>query len=275
MKIREILAIAEERLRNGGIESPELEARWIVEFVFGKALIGHFNEVDYNDSKMEQVDRYIDCRLDGEPLQLVLGEWDFFGRAFALRRGVFVPRPETEGLVELALKNIAEDPVVGFEFGIGSGAISVSLLCERPQLRMVAIDVNPLALELSVENALKQGVGERIDLFGTSEFKFAEDNFDFIISNPPYILSSEMAELPREVCYDPPEALDGGDDGFREIRKIIKIFGNRLKSGGFVLIEIHENKASETSELFRDGFSKTKIFRDLAGKDRYLLAFKE
>jgi len=275
LKIREILAIAEERLRNGGVESPELEARWIVEFVFGKAFIGLFNEVDYDDSKTEQVDRYIDRRLDGEPLQLVLGEWDFFGRAFAFERGVFIPRPETEGLVELALRYLADYPAVGFEFGIGSGAISVSLLCERPQLRMVAIDVNPLALELSRKNASKHGVEDRLELLPASEFEAGEERFDFVIGNPPYILSSEMAELPREVRYDPPEALDGGEDGLREIRKIIDISKNGLKSGGFILIEIHEKKAVETSGLFTKGFSKTKIFRDLAGKDRYLLAFKE
>ncbi len=213
--------------------------------------------------------------LDGEPLQYIFGHWSF--RALELkcdRRGL-IPRPETELLVDLVKYEILANPWMRhiLEIGTGTGAIALALGTEVPGLSLVATDVSIDALSLAKENLVlqKKLVSEVVmvhsDLFSSlSGFGL----FDLIVSNPPYIPVSTVLD-PRVADYEPPQALFGGDDGFQIIEKLIDGSPQLLtRRGAELFLEIDESHAGRVLELAsRNGFSATKIHRDLAGKDRF------
>ena len=279
MKGRKLIDNAAARLAEAGVDNARREATFLLEAVTSSIPGLCYTQDNIDSDSVRKFRGLVERRAQGEPLQILMGEWEFFGRPIIIRKSVFIPRPETEGLVELALKRIPEErDFLGLEIGVGTGAISVNLLAERPHLRMTATDISEKALDLAMLNARKLGVDERLtlkltDIAGESALPTnIEGKFDFVISNPPYVLTEEMAALSPEVRADPKVALDGGSDGLDITRKIIQQSRGLLKEGGFVALEIHEKLGAEVLELFRAGFSQARILKDLAGKDRYCVA---
>lgn len=232
------------------------------------------------DNLPEDIEREFDEKLvrllKGEPLQMILGEWEFYGRPILLEKGVFVPRPETELMIDVVLERLPQSPDIrGLEIGVGSGAISVNLLAERLNLKMTGTDISPVAISLSRKNARNLGVEDRFRLVQTDIAKGIEGLFNFVVSNPPYVTSSEMENLPEEVKHDPDEALHGGTDGMEVTRKIILSSIDILKPGGFIALEIHEDRGDEVLKLLSMEFGKNKIICDINRKDRYAIGYKE
>lgn len=226
-------------------------------------------------------------RLTGESVARIIGRKEFYGLDFALNAATLEPRPDTELLVDLALKALPEGGRL-VDLGTGSGCIPIAVLSNRPDAVAVATDINPLALEMARHNAERHGVVERLtllwgDWFGalkpppsSSPHKGGGDHacFDLILSNPPYIVSEVVETLSPEVKdFDPRLALDGGPDGLGPYRIIAGEAAAWLKPGGKILVEIGYDQGAAVSRLLTEaGFSAIAIEKDLAGLDRVVSA---
>ena len=213
----------------------------------------------------------IEKRRKGISAAHLIGEWDFFGRTFKVKEGVLVPRPETELLVEKVLELLpAERKLEGFEIGGGTGVISITLLLERPFLRMAVNDVNPEAVELMRENAELHGVESRIEVLEGSMFEPVRERvFNFVVSNPPYIPEGAWEKLPAEVKREGKISLIGGKRGTEFYEAFSKEAKIHLKKEGFVALEIGHDQGKAVRRLLEEaGFERVMIYKDYSGQDR-------
>ncbi len=213
-------------------------------------------------------------RASGEPVQYILGAWEFYGREFRLSRDTLIPRPETEGLVERAIATLraaGRDRGLALDVGTGCGAIAVTLAAELPGVRVVAVDISAGALVVAAGNARSAGVADRI-LFARADAYSAlkrEERFDVVVSNPPYVSEREWQALPREVRdFEPPGALLAGPDGLSVIRGLVAGAGKHLVPGGTLLCEIGETQGEAVRRLPSGLLSFAGVTRDLSGRDR-------
>ncbi len=214
----------------------------------------------------------------GEPVQYVLGEWDFRRLTLKVDRRALIPRPETEQLVDLVLAEQAVwrngSPWV-IDVGTGSGCIILSLAQERPQGRYVATDTSVAALALACENAVRCGLAERVDFReGSGCGAFQAGSVDAVVSNPPYIACDVVPTLDRWICeHEPLSALDGGPDGLACIREITRDAAMVLKPGGWIFYEIGDDQGPAVREILEShGLADVVIHNDWAGKVRFASA---
>jgi release factor glutamine methyltransferase len=231
-------------------------------------------------------------RLSGESVARIIGHKEFYGLEFALNEATLEPRPDTELLVDLALKALPQGGRF-VDLGTGTGCIPIAVLANRPDASGVASDINPRALEMAGQNAERNGVNGRLELRQGDWFEAlakgppypalradlsheggGEERFDLILSNPPYISSDIVETLSAEVRdFDPRLALDGGPDGLGPYRIIAGEAARWLKPGGKVLIEIGYDQGAAVSNLFETaGFCRIAVEKDLAGLDRVVSA---
>ncbi|MBN1674071.1 MAG: peptide chain release factor N(5)-glutamine methyltransferase [Kiritimatiellae bacterium] len=216
----------------------------------------------------------------GEPLQYVEGHAEFMGHRFRTDRRAFIPRPETEGLVERVLActslRAVRQPLI-VDVGTGSGCVAVALALARPAARLLAIDLKAPALELARENAALHKVnGRTAFLLGDLLEALRPGSATAVVSNPPYIAREELPRLPLTVRrYEPHEALDGGPDGLSAIRRLVPQAAQALRRGGPLFMEIGENQADAVKALMHEaGFARLDVTRDLAGKDRVVCGYR-
>ena len=197
-------------------------------------------------------------RLKGCPIQYILGKIEFMGLEFRLTPDVFIPRPETEILVETALRFSSQSTVDScqkiLDMGTGSGCIAVSLAKFLPSAEITAADISSSALEIAKENSLLNGTKDKIqfiqaDIFNIKHSTLNIKPFDIITSNPPYIRTAEIPSLEPELDYEPQIALDGGSDGLDFYRRIIQEAPAYLRKGGFLILEVGFNQCSVIKEL--------------------------
>jgi release factor glutamine methyltransferase len=208
----------------------------------------------------------------GEPLAYLTGERDFCGLAFSVTPDVLIPRPETEGLVETALRWNEQRPQPHphlVDVGTGSGAIAVTLAVRLPQARLTAVDVSPPALAVARRNASRHGVEGRIEFVQSSLLENLPGPFDAIVANLPYIPTKTLLTL-DVIRWEPSPALNGGQDGLDLIRVLIRQAVPRLLPGGLLALEIQYNQGLPVAALCREAFPTAPITieRDLAGLDR-------
>ncbi len=256
MTVKEALSVLMQKL--GSIDDGNIEAKYIL----GKAsaisyreMLLRYNE-DISREKFAQAESMTNRRIAGEPIQYILGEWDFMDFTFKVGEGVLIPRPETEILVERVLDNIKDipNPVV-YDLCSGSGCIGLSIKKLRPDVKVYLIEKSDKALMYLKENkekicgdldntAVVQG-----DILQIESFASLPDA-DVIISNPPYIRSDEIASLQSEVLREPHMALDGGDDGLVFYRCLVNEWSLKLKDSGFMAFECGEDQAEDICKLF-------------------------
>jgi release factor glutamine methyltransferase len=240
-------------LEINGVPEARRDASSLLSFVLGKDrtfLISHAEDPVADDS-LDQLREFVERRAAGEPLQYITGVQDFYGREFCVTPDVLIPRPETELLVEAALE-VSEGSFI-CDVGTGSGCIALTLLCERPKARAVALDKSPAALEIAKFNAAKLSVTERA-VFVVSDCFDALDSsdhqFDLIVSNPPYVSESALAGLQREVRdHEPLVALSPGADGLSVIRRLLTDAATYLKPNGHLLMEIGFDQGERVRNL--------------------------
>jgi len=214
-------------------------------------------------------------RASGEPLQYVLGRWDFFGREFLLSRDTLIPRPETEGLVEralCALRGRGPGRTLALDVGTGSGAIAVTLAAESAGTRVVATDVSYAALLVARGNARRHGVASRIGLVRCDVYSALKcrGRFDVVVSNPPYVAEGEWPFLPAAVRdHEPAGALLAGSDGLSVLRRLLSGGDALLAPGGELWCEIGASQGNAVAALPAGALRFLGVFRDLAGRDRY------
>jgi release factor glutamine methyltransferase len=274
---REAVLAGAASLRKCGVESPDYDSRQLMLHA------ASMNDTEYlmrsgeavPSAQLEAFEVMLHRRMKREPLQHILGQAYFYGRAFNVNANVLVPRFDTEGLVENALKTVKDGDAV-LDMCTGSGCIIITLALERNLSVAVGCDKSGEALSVARGNwdKLSGGVGSNITFLQGDLFQALGDDyrnfFDCIVSNPPYIESSVIDTLSDEVKnYDPLMALDGGDDGLVFYREITGQANNYLKDGGALFFEIGAEQGKAVAELMeKAGYSDIEIIKDLAGLDR-------
>ena len=279
MKIKDIINYGVAMIKN--TESPSLETQMMIAKVIEKdRLYIMLNlEEDIDESKVEIIKTMIDKRKNSYPLQYILGEREFWGMDFKVSEGVLIPRQDTEILIEETLKKLKDNKhksnLKGFEIGVGSGIISITLLKEIETLTMIGVDINDKAIELTKANALKHEVSDRLCILNSNLFEKInkENQFDFIISNPPYIETKVIDSLKEDIKkHEPKLALDGGEDGLDFYRAIIEQSKSYISPEGFIAFEIGYNQAEAVKKIFvKNGYPNVTVAKDLAGFDRVVI----
>ena len=254
--IAQALSEAAQTLNGAGVPEARKEAAALLVHVLDvdrTFLISH-SEDAIAERAFNRFQTFVERRATGEPAQYITGYQDFYGRRFEVNPDVLIPRPETEWLVENALKHIppAENTFSICDVGTGSGCIAITILCERPLVRAVGLDVSEAALEIARRNAAALGVGERISLVKSDCFSALPPsmNFDVIISNPPYVAASVMSGLQREVRdHEPLLALSPGEDGLTIIRRLLIDAPRFLKPEGYLFMEIGFDQGEKVQGL--------------------------
>ncbi len=265
------------RLRDAGIDTAMLDGRMIIRHVTGLSDIDLISrpETPVSDRHIVQVDELIARRETGEPISRLIGYKEFFGREFRVTPATLDPRPDTEVLIETALKLLPEQQngkeLRILDIGTGTGAIAITLLAERSFLKGVATDVSREALEVCYGNSCKHGVEDRLGLVCTNWADGVDGEFDVVISNPPYIASQELPHLEAGVRnYDPRVALDGGRDGLDAYRSIFKTAAGLIRKDGHLLVEFGKGQHEEIVKIAGQenltlAALADSLIRDLAG----------
>lgn len=272
--IAALLQEARKSLFDADIELSALDARLLLQAASGlthEQLIAEPNLVLAAD-KVFKFRSFVDRRLQYEPVTRILGEREFYGRAFQVSPAVLDPRADTETIIELTLQVMSQEPMRILDLGTGSGAIAITLLAERPNWSGTAVDLSADALEIAIANAKALGVADRLAFHNGAWFDGVSEKFDLIISNPPYIPGSDILELSLEVQnFDPHLALDGGEDGLAAYRAIAASSAEHLNARGLVILEIGAGQSGEILQIFtQHHFQLTDQKHDLGGHLRVL-----
>ena len=279
MTVLQVLQNTADFFARKGIESPRLNIEHLLADALGKRRIDLYLEFDrtLSEKELAPLREKVQRRVDGEPLQYLLGSWDFFGRTFRTDERALIPRPETEILVEIALKVIRAQPGSRnrlLDIGTGSGVLAITLALECPSLSVVGSDVSPLALNLARENAEAQGLERRIEWIESDLLKSVTGPFDFLVANLPYIPTAELPKLASEVQRDPQLALDGGSDGLAVIRRLVQDAPKVLTGGAFVILEVGFDQADQVADLMRaQKFRDISVENDYQGVRRFVTAW--
>jgi release factor glutamine methyltransferase len=272
-----LFAKARKAFVDRGIETAALDARLLLLHAAGMTHEAFVAEplLVLAPHQVQLFDSYIARRLKREPVSKIIGVREFYGRPFSVSRDVLDPRPDTESVIALCLRNLPDKDILFADLGSGSGAIVVTLLAERPLWRAVAIDVSPQARLMTKQNADALKVAGRLSIVDGPWFAQCTDRFDLVVSNPPYISSDDISQLDDDVrLHDPHLALDGGVDGLACYRAIARGASGCLKEDAIVVLEIGEGQEPSVCGIFaRAGFIMFDQQLDLAGRVR-ALAFK-
>ncbi|HEV7861027.1 MAG TPA: peptide chain release factor N(5)-glutamine methyltransferase [Pyrinomonadaceae bacterium] len=270
-------------LRRAGVAEARREAASLLAHAIERDrtfLITHAEERLARESAMTFHD-YVERRAAGEPLQYITGRQEFFSLDFEVTPDVLIPRPETELLVETALRlldegqageGLAKEALV-CDVGTGSGCIPVAVLHERGNVRAVGLDISPAALSVAARNAARHDVLERLSLIASDCFDALDERharFDLIVSNPPYVAAAALEGLQREVRdHEPRVALTPGPDGLTIIRRLLTDSTRFLKRGGHLLIEIGYDQHEAVHQLIdTQAWQLQNIHKDLQGIPR-------
>ncbi len=324
MTVLELLNWSTNRLKDHQIQSPRLDAELLLARSLNLSREGLYRNFhsSLKERERETLEKMIQRRISGEPLQYILKHQEFWSIGFKVDPRVLIPRPETELLVEqslLILRQYQTPPVKAgsivplsinseqtaackaaraeelilsenslggvpsvLEIGTGSGAIAIALAKEVKNIFLVATDISRDALVLAKENAESAGVqhqiefvnGDLLDPFHSSKER---EGFDLILSNPPYIIRSEIGSLAKEVRdYEPVIALDGGEDGLEFYRRLISQAPSSLRGGGWLLMEVGQGQAEMVAKQIESSgaFLRPQILPDLSGTERVVKAQK-
>lgn len=279
MTVSEWLRAAEESLTASGCPDPAVDARWIAEDVLGmtpSALRFQGAETPSAD-RLAQLDAFLKRRIDGEPVQYILGMADFMGLRFFVDERVLIPRQDTETLVEAVIVALQKHPSPRvLDLCTGSGAIGLSVKTLLPHTEVTLTDVSAGALDVARRNAHALGA-EAVFRHGDLFRAVGRETFDLIVSNPPYIARGELEDLQKEVRFEPSLALDGGADGLDFYRRIAAEADAHLEKGGSVYLEVGQGQAQAVLSLLREHINcaDSGIVCDLNGIERIVWARKQ
>lgn len=276
MTVNEIYQSGLKLLENNNIENSKFEAQSLLQKAFSLDRVGFIiHKTDKADENCSHnFLNFIEKRISGEPLQYILGEWSFMGFDFKVGRGVLIPRDDTEVVVNLCidfLESRTDKKTV--DLCSGSGAIAVAL-DKISGAKVTAVEIDETAfsyLETNVKENNSSVMPVMADALEICE-TFADGELDLIVSNPPYIKSTDIETLQKEVQLEPRLALDGGEDGCDFYREIVNRWSRKLKKGGALAFELGEGQADAVKALMTDkGFSDFEISLDFGGVQRAII----
>jgi len=210
-------------------------------------------------------------RMDGKPIAHLIGQRGFWSLDLKVTADTLIPRPDTELLVTLALAKLRADMLV-IDLGTGTGAIALSLACEKPKAKVLAMDFSLAALNVAKQNAYHHNLNNVIFWQGSWLSAIADNTLDMVVSNPPYIKVDDPHLSQGDVRFEPKSALVSGTDGLEDIRMIIEQAQRCLKLSGWLLVEHGYHQAQQVQQLFLDaGFTKISSHQDFGGNDRVVI----
>lgn len=282
--LRDIVEHAAKRFEEAGIESALVDAELLAGHVLNLTRGGIQSQIicgaQIGDAQAELITHLYGRRLNREPLQHITGMAFFRNLELQVGRGVFIPRPETEFVAQLAidaLRSVATSNPIAFDLGTGSGAIALAMATEVPNASIYAVEKSADALAFTQNNFAKYGGENATLIHGDLEDAFEEHNgrASVVASNPPYI---PLAAVPRDVevrLHDPELALYGGEDGMVVIRVVSATAKRLLHAGGTLVVEHADTQGLQVSQLLlADGWRQVRSHKDLTGRDRAVTAIK-
>ena len=273
----EIIKKGSNLLKKNKIKNPYLDTELILSKVTNKKreeIILNFNN-KLKKKDLTKFTNFLIRRYEKEPMAYILGYKHFWKNKFFTNKSVLIPRPDTELLIEETLKYLSKDKSKKIlDIGTGSGCIIVSIIKERPKCIATAIDISINAIKVAKNNAKLHQLENKINFINIDIDKYKSNNYDLIVSNPPYVSSIEFKRLDNDIKFhEPILALSGGSDGFRDLRKVIVKSKKLLKINGKLVLEIgHKQKNQCSKILYENGFYINKISKDLSGKDRCIVS---
>lgn len=297
--IKRVLDWTSGYLERKGDEHPRLSAEWLLANVCGLSRVELYVNFDkpLEADELAAMHAAIERRASGEPLQYVTGEMPFRHIVLRCERGVLIPRPETEILVDAALEGVdealtrraQEDETKGgddqgcvrvLEVGTGTGCIALSIASERPGTRVTATDLSERAVGLATRNREALGLEDSVDIVECDLVAGVDPglmgSFSVLVSNPPYIPTRVLREeVPAEVAdFEPELALDGGEDGLDVFRRLLDLAPVALEPGGMLCVELFEGSLDDAAALLRgrDGWASVEVREDLTHRPRVLVA---
>ncbi len=225
---------------------------------------------------LDYFDNLIQERAKSKPIAQIIKKKDFWKYEFIVNNNVLIPRPDTEILIEQALKLVKnKNRLQILDVGIGSGCILMSILKEKKNFIGTGIDISNKSLQISKVNGHKLRINNRLRLFKSNIDNFNTGKYDLILSNPPYIRKNNLKCLEKDIGFEPKQALDGGLDGLSEIRKVINKSSELIKKSGHFIIEIGFDQKNKVKKILRDkGFHIKKTVKDLSNHDRCIVSIK-
>ena len=277
MNLKEILKYGKEELIKNNIEDASIIAKELAEYIFKitRAQLIANNDMEFSK---DQTDNYINSIKKistGIPIQYITNNQEFMNLNFYVDENVLIPQPDTETLVEEVINEYKEKKCEILDLCTGSGAIAISLAKYINESNIVASDISMKALQIAKLNAEKNLVRKKIEFIESDMFnKIYKDDFDIIVSNPPYIKTKVIEELDKQVKNEPYIALDGGADGLKFYKIIIKNAYKYIKNEGKVFFEIGYDQKNELINLFKENNHYENIYskKDLGGNDRIIVA---
>lgn len=256
-------------------ENPDFEADQLMQYALGvsknELIVNKRNTI--SEDKLEKLSAILSRRLSREPLQYILGEWDFFGLRMFCGKGCLIPRTETEMLAEYAIKHLPKGGHL-LDLCTGSGCIAVSVLNNRIDVTATAVDISEEALHYAEKNARYHGISEsRLELVCMDILDYVPIKIpDVIVSNPPYIKTADLGGLSPEVQHEPVIALNGGHDGLDFYKIIAAKYSRYLNNGGSFALEVGYDIAGEVAAVFRAKKHETDLVTDIYGIERMCVA---
>lgn len=281
--IRELMQSAIDHFRKYGFDDARLNIELLLSYALGLQRIQLYLNFDkpLTSEELKRFSNLYKRRLQHEPLQYIIGKVNFMGLNFVINTNVFIPRPETETLVEQAIlfcQKYSPDKFIQIlEIGTGCGNIAVSLAKFIRNSTVTSFDINSKALEIAIHNATIYGVESKINFFVADVFDddnaILKNSYDLIISNPPYIPKDEWYQLQKEIKdYEPESALTDGDDGMKFYKRVSELVPRILKSGGGVILEVGFGQANKVATLLESaGLERIQIIADLQGIPRVVV----
>ena len=264
---------------NSVTEDSDFEARIILETVLGRdyRLKSLINGLVPSDGDLKRIEAMVSRRLSGEPLQYIVGEWEFYGLTLKVGRGVLIPRQDTETLVETALELIKDvtNPKV-LDLCSGTGCVAIAIKKKRPDAEVTALELYPEAYEILCENisrycGIKAIQADALDPTTAQMFS----GLDLITANPPYLTAEDMGALQREVSCEPKTALFGGEDGLCFYRGLSENWRSSLRSGGHIAYEIGLGQEADVRRILSEcGYFDIGYQNDLTNRVRAVFAAK-
>lgn len=279
LTFRELHNYGKDKLLINATEDAEFEA---LQLLIGAA---DFKQVDFflnaSDTASQDIcgryEEMLSQRISGRPLQYILGEWDFYKSTFSVGEGVLIPRPETEQLVEICIKEIKKNSYkTVYDLCAGSGCIGISIAKECPDVQVVMFELFDNALQYTRKNLENHKLrNARVVKFDVLNDDISSlENVDLLVSNPPYIPFEEIKSLQSEVLREPHTALDGGEDGLVFYRAFEKNWLNKVNRNGFVAMECGEEQSDIIARLFSDMLHTQQIC-DVFGVSRFVTGYKK
>jgi len=278
--VAQLLRQTEQRLAGVGIDDARLEAEllWMTALELDRANLFAHLRTRPEEPALGRAEALLTRRLRREPAAYLMGKREFYGLDFFVAPGVLVPRPETETVVEEALRLLRQRPSAQgspalADVGTGSGVLAVSLAVHLPKAVVYGADISERALEVAALNAQRHGVAERVRLVLGDLLSAVHHPVDLVVANLPYVMSAEIPFLDPEIrLHEPLEALDGGPDGLEVIARLLRTAGPHLKPGAALVLELDPRQVGRATHLANDVFpgAFVAVAPDLSGRPRAL-----